>query len=213
MAYISVTEALNLLTAVQSPITDYEELPIESSGGRTLAEHVLTRSDSPPFHRAAMDGYALRSQETPGTLAIRGQVNAGEVFLHTIPPGCAVRIMTGAPVPPELDTVIEQEAVMRHGEQVEIPQQVKTQRNISRQGSEFQQGTRVLAPGQYIGALEIGVLALSGYSTVRVYRKPRVLLITTGDELQNPGDPLMPGHIYNVNRSLFTALLTEAGVS
>ncbi|SMC02784.1 molybdopterin molybdotransferase [Sulfobacillus thermosulfidooxidans DSM 9293] len=211
MSYISVTEALDLLKSVRGRIEDSEQIPIEQCWGRTLAEEVVAFSDSPPFHRAAMDGYALRAQDTPGTLPILGQVNAGEVFTQHVPQGYAVRIMTGAPLPQELDTVIEQEAVTRHNQHIEVPRVVKTLRNVSTQGSEITRGTTVFQPGQYIGSLEMGLLALSGYATVKVYRKPRVLLVTTGDELQNPGQALQPGHIYNVNRYLFAALLTEAG--
>ncbi|MCL4495549.1 MAG: molybdopterin molybdotransferase MoeA [Firmicutes bacterium] len=211
MGHISVMEALRLLDSVRTPIRDYEQVPITQSLGRTLAQEIRARMDAPPFHRAAMDGYAVRSQETPGTLIVAGQINAGDVFTGPIPPGHAVRIMTGAPVPPELDTVIEQEAVIRQDSRIEMAKAVPSGRNISQRGSEITSGSMVLSPGQYLGALETGILALSGYDTVYVYRKPRILLITTGDELQNPGEELRPAHIYNVNHYLFTGLLNEAG--
>ncbi len=213
MSHISVREALSLIQSIRPPIADIEEVPIEHCLGRTLAEPIHARSDAPPFHRAAMDGYAVRSHETPGTFMVQGQINAGDIFTSSVSWGHAIRIMTGAPVPPELDTVIEQEAVVRHGNEIEIKHPISLFRNISQRGSEIASGHLVLSPGQRLGSPEIGLVALAGYESVSVYRKPRVLLITTGNELQNPGEKLKPAHIYNVNRYLFQALLREAGAS
>ncbi len=211
MGHISVMEALNLIKTIRSPIQEIEEVPIEHTLGRTLAQTIRARADAPPFPRAAMDGYALRSQETPGIFKIQGQINAGDIFTNPVPGGHAVRIMTGAPIPWELDTVIEQEAVIKHDESIDIDKTVSTSRNISQKGSEITSGQIVLSPGQRLAPPEIGILALSGYEYVKVYTRPRVLLITTGNELQNPGEKLRPAHIYNVNRYLFTTLLTETG--
>lgn len=211
MEYITVAGALAALRQHTPPITDTETVPVAHSLGRTLSMEVTAVQPAPPFARSAMDGYAIMASQTPGSFRVAGQVNAGEVFTGTIKAGEAVRIMTGAPVPRGLDAVAEQEAAEPLGDLIRLAHVVKTGRNVTALGSEFMAGTALLHPGQRIGPLQVGLMALAGYREVSVFRKPRVLLVSSGDELKAPGDALGPGQIYNVNVSLFSALLHELG--
>ncbi|POB11138.1 molybdopterin molybdotransferase MoeA [Sulfobacillus sp. hq2] len=211
MRYISVEEAIALLIHHTPPLQETEWVPLTQSSGRTLAMTITAQSAAPPFARSAMDGYALKALDTPGTFRIAGYVSAGEVLRKPLQAGDAVRIMTGAPLPEGLDAVIEQEAVELQAGVVHVAQRVQPGRNVTLQGSEFPQGTVLMRPGQRLGSLQIGVLALGGYAHIAVYRRLRVLLVTSGDELIDPGNALGPGQIYNVNASLFYSLLHELG--
>ncbi len=211
MSYISVTDAIQALVNHTSAITETQRIPVHQSLGRTLAEDTVAQSDSPPFARSAMDGYAVRSAQTPGTFPVVAQINAGDMLEIASDAPAAIRIMTGAPIPTGFDAVVEQEAAERSPSQVRIATHIHEGRNVTPRAAEISAGTRLLKPGQRIGALHAGVMALAGYRDILVFRRPRVLLLTTGDELQRPGSPLAPGHIYNVNASLFGGLLRELG--
>lgn len=210
MPYLSITKAREMLKDSTPPITATVNLPLDQAVGRTLAEPIIAARPSPPFDRAAMDGYATQSQSVPGRLRILGSAAAGSTWPGVIQPGTTVRVLTGAPLPAGSDTVIEQEQVTVEEGHAVIHRPFAAWRNISRTGSEYQAGDCLLSPGERINAVHLGQIASSGTDHVPVFRSPRVLLITTGSELTALGQPLDEGHIFDVNRTLFASLLKSA---
>ena len=211
MAYTSVTDALALLFEVSTPINDVEICSLHHCAGRTLAETLTTNSPIPRFDRAAMDGYAVQSHDLPGELTVMGTIGAGDTPSMECDSGHAYRIFTGAPLPPGADAVVEQEQAIAANGLVRIDSPVKLGRNISLAGSEFAVDTVVLRRGQRLEPVHIGLIATLGLNSVRVLRKPRVLLVTTGSELVLPGSSLPSAHIYDANRFVLTAWLEAAG--
>ncbi len=211
MMYTSISTALEQLFQVTPPIDEFERVPLEQCLHRTLGEPISTTHPVPSFDRAAMDGYALRAQDTPGNLRLIGTVSAGDAVYVACGAGQAVRILTGAPIPQGADAVIEQERVLVQNGEVIVDRPISPSRNVSPRGSEFSANITVLRRGTRIGPVEIGLLAALGRDRVVVVRKPHILLITTGSELMLPGEPLGPSQIYDANRFLFTAWLQLAG--
>ncbi|PSR32243.1 MAG: hypothetical protein C7B46_15150 [Sulfobacillus benefaciens] len=211
MAYTAVTDALAQLFEVSTPINDIETCSLHDCVGRTLAETLITNSPIPRFSRAAMDGYAVQSRDLPGELTIIGTIGAGDTPNVECHSGQAYRIFTGAPLPPGSDAVVEQEQAMAANGLVRIDSRIKPGRNISPAGSEFAVDTVVLRRGQRLGPIQLGLVATLGLDSVRVLRKPRVLVVTTGSELVLPGSPLPSAHIYDANRFVLTAWLESAG--
>lgn len=163
-----------------------ETLPLDQVRGRVLAEEVMADRDYPPFHRATRDGYAVRSADVtglPATLECLGEVRAGEHFSGKLGPGQCVQIMTGAPLPAGADAVVMVEHTRAQGSRVEILQAVSLYENVVRQGSEAPAGSRVLPPGRRLSAGEMALLASVGQARVKVFVKPRVAIVPTGDEV------------------------------
>ncbi len=184
---ISVEEALSILLS-NLPERKVEQVPFQSALGRILAENLVATSDIPPFYRSALDGFALIAADLskgPVDLEIVGESRAGAGFSGKLKPGEAVVIMTGAPVPDGADCVqmIELCRISEDGRKVKILQPVKARDNIAPRGSEARAGEVVLASGHRIGPAEIAVMATFGYCHVRVYKKPSVAILATGDEL------------------------------
>lgn len=211
MAHTTVSEALDQLFQATNPLSEVESVALDASLGRTLAADLAAPFAVPRFDRSAMDGYAIRAQDVPGTLVLTGSMVAGQSDGPRCEPGQAIRILTGAPIPDGADAVIEQEQVHRLDLQIQIPLTVRKGRNISKAGSELGLGDHVLRRGQRIGPTEVAMMAAIGHEHVMVFRAPHVLLITTGDELTLPGTPLSPSHIYDVNRFLLGSWLHAAG--
>lgn len=211
MAHTTVLEALNQLFGATHPLSDVETVVLSASLGRTLAVDVAAPFAVPHFDRSAMDGYAIRSEDAPGTMVLAGSIVAGQTAGVRCGPGQAMRILTGAPLPDGADAVVEQEQVLRGDRHIQIPLTIRRGRNISKAGSEFVIGDTILRRGQRIGPTELAMMAAVGQEHVVVFRAPRVLLLTTGDELTLPGTPLSPSHIYDVNRFLLGSWLKAAG--
>lgn len=216
---ISVEEALERILAEISPLT-VTHVPLPESLGLVLAEDVIAQEDIPPFANSAMDGFALLSQDSqprggqPPRLRVTGGVAAGYVADHAVEPGTAMRIMTGAPVPPGADTVIQVELTRSESpesEWVEIQQAVEPGNNIRPAGEDMRRGQTVLFRGTEIGPWEIGVLATLGWASVPVIRRPRVAILGTGDEVIDVDEPLRPGKIRNSNSYLLEAAVQQAG--
>jgi molybdopterin molybdotransferase len=216
---ISVEEALERILTQITPLA-ITQLPLAETLGLTLAEDVIAREDMPPFANSAMDGFALLSQDSqlrdgqPPRLRITGGVAAGYVADHAVEPGTAMRIMTGAPVPPGADSVIQVELTRSEGpesEWVEILQAVKPGNNIRPAGEDMRRGQTVLLRGTEIGPWEIGVLATLGWASVPVVRRARVAILGTGDEVIDVTEPLRPGKIRNSNSYLLEAAVRRAG--
>lgn len=194
--WLSVEDALSRILAQAEPL-ETETLSVEESLGRVLAEGVLARAALPPWDNSAMDGYAVRAVDVAGAsrnkavfLKVVGETRAGEVAGHALGHGEAVRIMTGAPIPPGADTVVRVEdtdAEITPG-RVRIFSARDEGRHIRPGGQDMQEGEEVLSPGVRIGPGQMGVLAASGARQVRVHRRPRVATLSNGDELAGSGE-------------------------
>ena len=170
--------------------------------------------DQPPFPRSPLDGYALRSadtegasRETPVSLKVIDEVFAGGFCLSRVTEGCAVRIMTGAPIPEGADCIIMQEDTDYGMETVNIYRSLRHLQNYCFAGEDYKKGTLVMKPGMQLSAPEIGVIAGMGIGRLSVYRKLRALVMSTGSELVSPGQPLKPGQIYDSNLHMLLAQL------
>ncbi len=181
-----------------------ERVTSQSALGRVLAETLTATSNVPPFHRASMDGFAVRAADTanaPNELELAGELRAGQARSEALWAGQAVAIMTGAPVPEGADAVqaVEQTRRSNDGRRVAILKPVRPGENIAPLGSEAGQGDIVIESGRVVGPADLAVMATFGYSTVSVWRRPSVALVTTGDELVEVEETPRPGQIRNSN--------------
>lgn len=179
--------------------------------GRVIAENVSADRDYPPFARSARDGFAVRAADLPGELAIIGEVRAGQVFEGRVNAGQAVEIMTGAPVSEGADAVVMVEHTERTEDRVRISQAAHPGENVSARGVEARQGGAVLEAGQRLGFAHIAALAMVGRECVQVYRKPRVAIIPTGDEIVGAGEQPQQFQIRNSNAFSLAAQVERAG--
>ena len=192
---------------------------LNESLGRVLARPIIARCDLPQSDNSAVDGYAVRLPEGRGepsnptsiSLNVVGCSSAGSPYEGVVRPGVAVRIFTGAVVPRGADRVTMQEHISRHGNRILCKRWPDMGRNIRRRGEDVRRGTHVLEAGTQLRPQEIGLLAALGHGHVPVYSTPTVAILTTGDELQQPGVRLKPGHIYESNGGLLDALVKREG--
>ena len=191
-----------------------ERVSLLDALGRALAEPVAVPSDLPAWDNSAMDGYALRAGDvrTPSfTLPVAGERFAGSAPGTPLAPGTAVRIFTGAPLPPGADTIVKQEDATREGASVTIAVQPKRGDFVRPAGEDGRQCEIALVPGHELYAPEIGRLAALGRTHVRVHLRPRVAIVTSGDELLGPDEPLREGAIHESNGAALAAAAIEAG--
>lgn len=189
-------------------------IDLENALGRVLAEDVYAPLDLPLWDNSAMDGYALRSADSGPSgarLKIAGCIAAGDAAEAELHAGEAVRIFTGAPLPPGADSVIAQEDCRVEGDWLQVPP-VDLGSHVRRRGEELGEGDALLSAGKTLRAQDIGLLASVGLDRVAVYRPLRVCLLSSGDELREPGERLAPGQIYNANRFSIGALLRGWGI-
>ncbi len=186
--------------------------------GRVLAEDVASDRDVPPFTNSAMDGYAVRAADTrsasptkPVHLEVLGEIRAGIAPSISVRPSTALRIMTGAVMPDGADAVVRVEDTVERDGRVEIRVGVEPDTSVRHAGSDIRRGDAVAQGGRIVTPGLIGVLASTGRTTVRTIRRPRVTILTTGDELRDAGESLGPGQITNTNRYTLRAALEEAG--
>ncbi|MAW95215.1 MULTISPECIES: gephyrin-like molybdotransferase Glp [unclassified Leeuwenhoekiella] len=207
---ISVSEAQ------QQIITHFTEMPVVSiklakSAGSYLAENLVAPLSLPSFRQSAMDGYAIIHSETK-KLRVSGHVQAGDVTLPDLKAGEAIRIFTGAPVPDAADTVIIQEHVTRDGDTISIEKLPQSGANVRPVGEQISKGEVVLKKGHHINEASIGFMAGLGITEINVYAKPKVSILTTGNELQEPGTILKPNHIYESNGVMLQMALHRLGI-
>jgi molybdopterin molybdotransferase len=175
-----------------------ESVQLRAAADRTLAETLAATRDQPPFRSSAMDGYAVRSADLDGgRLTIVGQSAAGAAYEGTVARGQAVRIFTGAPVPPGADSVIPQEFTQRDGNKLAVDASARPTRNIRRAAIDFGAGDHLIGAGTRLNARHIALLAAAGIASVNVRRVPRIALLATGTEIAAPGTPAGPYQIYD----------------
>ncbi|MGZ3425567.1 MAG: molybdopterin molybdotransferase MoeA, partial [Polyangia bacterium] len=190
-----------------------ERVAVAAALGRVLAEDVVAPHDVPPHDNSAMDGYAVRTADAVdgAELSVVGEIAAGQVATRALAAGEAYRIMTGAPIPPGADAVIMQEHCERSGERVRLRRAVKLRDHIRDRGEDVRAGQVVLRRGVTLRAAELGALASARRAQVAVTRRPEVAILSTGDELRDADQPLVPGAIADTNSYALAALVREAG--
>jgi molybdopterin molybdotransferase len=208
----SFLEARNLILA-NVPLLGQERVLIADAAGRILAEDISASWDMPRWTNSAMDGYAVRSQDCqqPSSLNVIDFIPAGGGSDKTVEPGTAIKIMTGAPLPSGADAVVPVEETDQGENVVHIRKPVKTGAHVRFKGEDVTQGECIVSRGTYLRPPEIGMLASYGKAYVSVYRKPRVAILSTGDELVELGEPLSDDRIINSNSLALVAALKEIG--
>jgi molybdopterin molybdotransferase len=209
-------EALALLRARIGPVVGHETVPLAHAHGRILAEAVVSLRDNPGFDNVAVDGFAFAHGDLApgGPTRLRlapGRAAAGHPWDGRLPRGSALRVLTGAPLPEGADTALMQEDVEVAGAQVVIPPGVRCGANCRRAGEDIRRGQLVLEPGRRLRPQDIGLAANAGRGTLEVRTPLRVALLSSGDELCEPGRPLPPGGTYDVNRVMLAGLLAALG--
>jgi molybdopterin molybdotransferase len=188
-----------------------ERVPIEAAVGRVLAEPASAVVDLPPFASSAMDGFALRAADTPGTLPVVARIAAGRPAERELRAGEAMAIATGGVVPDGADAVIPIEYVVEHDNAIEVAEPVSTAANVRPRGGDVQAGETVLEVGVDLGPAQLGALAAAGVAEVACGAQPRAAVLATGTELRRPGEPLGPGEVYEANGLILASQLASAG--
>lgn len=192
---MSVVQARAAMLAAVRPLA-VERVALDAALGRVLADAVIATRDQPPFAVSAMDGYAVRSADTPGVLRVAGESAAGRGFEGRCETGVAIRISTGAAMPDGADTVVIQEEVSRDGDTVNVPV-VKPGKNIRPRGGDFSAGTILLQAGRRLDGVGLSLAAATGAADLAVAHAPRVAILSSGDELAAPGDLPGPYQIFD----------------
>lgn len=218
---LSVKQAEALILDLVQPLSaesQTETLELLAASGRVLAAPVTSDLDFPHWDNSAMDGYAVRfadvemcAAEQPVVLEVVEEIPAGYLPQRSLQPGQAARILTGAMMPAGADTVVIQERTQRQGDRVTVLEAPEYQAFVRHKGAFYQAGTPLLAPGTLLQAPEIAILAAAQCAQVQVYRRPRVAILSTGDELVSPNQPLQPGQIVDSNQYALAALVMQMG--
>ena len=211
---LTLEQARTAILSGIHPCVDTETVSLVAAHDRFTAASVAACVDNPAFDNSAMDGYAVRTADLAAndfSLPLVGESSCGDAP-GKLAPGSAMRIFTGAPLPAGADTVVIQEDVHVQGEQVRFHRSVKADQNLRRRGEDFRAGDELVAAGRRLTSYELALLSSAGVATVPVYRRARVLVVATGNELVAPGQPLAPGQIYESNRLATLLQLHEFGV-
>jgi molybdopterin molybdotransferase len=216
---ISLDEAKRRLAANVRPIGRTERVRLDDAAGRVAAAAVTSPIDVPPFARSAMDGYAVIAADTaaatsdsPARLRILDRIYTGQPSSVTVTPGTCAEISTGAPLPAGADAVVMVEDTAGDGDAgVRILKVATAGQNIGRRAADIAAGDRFLAAGDVLSPSRVGALAAVGFADVEVYARPRVAILSTGNEVVEPGQPLAPGQIFDVNRFTLGAIAASHG--
>jgi molybdopterin molybdotransferase len=206
---LSVADARRAVIA-RVPRLPVERVPLDRAAGRVLAADLIATRALPGFDNSAMDGYAARSADLPAMLPVAGVSAAGQLDVPALPPGAALRIFTGAPMPPGADTVVIQEDAHRDGDRVRLPASPPGD-NVRVAGEDVAIGELAIAAGSRLTGWDIGLCAALGLTELPVARAPRVALIATGDELVDVATPPRPGQLVDSSVHALAALVAEAG--
>ena len=212
-SFISLEEAIDILDENVKAIGT-EEIDLINATGRVLAEDVYSLIDNPPFNKSAMDGYAILAENSGSNdkIKIIDKVFAGEVSNYEVTNKTAIRIMTGAPIPNGANAVIKQEDTIKNDEEhITLTKKIKANDNICFKGEDIKKGSKLIEIGEKLSHVHIGIIASMGYEKVKVLRKTKVALISTGHEVICGGIPLTEGKIYDSNRRMIAARLEELG--
>ncbi|WP_448096749.1 molybdopterin molybdotransferase MoeA [Luteibacter yeojuensis] len=210
MALLPIAEALEHYRASVHALPTHR-VPLELALGAVLAESPKARIALPRFTQSAVDGYALRAADGPGPLKLVGTAAAGDPAKVAVGPGQAVRILTGGMLPDGADAVARQEIVERTGEGIALRESVRVGDAIRHEGEELRAGAIIARCGQRVTAGLLAALAMAGIDSLEVYRRPRVAVLVTGDEVVRVGEPLGPGQVYDANGPLLRAWFVEQG--
>jgi molybdopterin molybdotransferase len=214
-ALLTVEEALARIEERVAPVVATETLSLQAARGRILAADVVARMNLPPHANSAVDGYAFAHadllQDRDTVLPVSGRAAAGHALGRPAHRGEAIRIFTGAPMPEGTDTVMMQEDCVVADGQVQVKRGIRKGANRRHAGEDVAAGTIALAAGRRLSAADLGLAAALGYCELAVFRRLRVAVMSTGDEVRDPGEPLPPGAIYDANRFMLVALLTGLG--
>jgi molybdenum cofactor synthesis domain-containing protein len=216
---IPLEEARELIDRAIAAVDRTEPVPLLDANSRVVARDVISDHDVPPFARAAMDGYAVVAEDTfgasrfePKTLRVIEKVYTGQVPSKRVASGECVEIATGAPMPEGADAVVMVEESERAGARdVHIFTPVYPRQNVGKQGADIVAGHIVVRTGDLLNPSRIGALAALGVTDVEVYAKPRIAILSTGNEIAEPGAPLAPGQIYDINRFTLSTIIAEHG--
>jgi molybdopterin molybdotransferase len=211
---ISVQDGQNQILRQLAEPTPPEVVAVTRARDRVLAEDLPAPFDVPPADNSAVDGYAVASDDVPAAntreLAVIAELAAGTVFVGTVASGQTVRIMTGAPMPRGADTVYPQEVVERRGDRLEVGS-ISKGANVRKRGEDVQAGAIAIERGTVLRPQELGLITSLGQWQVLVHRRPRVALLSTGDEVVEPGTPRKPGQIYDANRFTLRGSVEQCG--
>ncbi|HSC49113.1 MAG TPA: gephyrin-like molybdotransferase Glp [Gaiellaceae bacterium] len=211
MAALLTMEEAQRLVLERAERLPAERVPLDEAFGRVLVEAARARVDLPPFPSSAMDGFAVRSQDTPGTLPVGARIAAGRPAPRALAGGEAMEISTGGVVPEGADAVVPIEDVVDRANTVEIPEPVSAGANVRPQGGDLRAGDEVVAAGVRLGPARLGALAAAGVAGVACGSRPRAAVLATGTELRRPGEPLGPGEVYEANGLILASQLRSAG--
>jgi molybdopterin molybdotransferase len=215
---ISLDEARRRLDAAVKPIARTERVRLEDATGRVAAADVTSPADVPPFSRSAMDGYAVIASDTAGATAAAptrlrqlDRIYTGQMSSAVINRGTCAEIATGAPLPSGADAVVMVEETRKSGDAIEILAAAAAGQHIGRRGADIATGDRVIAAGDLLSPSRVGAVAAIGSADVEVFAKPRVAILSTGNEVIEPGAALAPGQIFDVNRFTLGAIVSAHG--
>ena len=217
---IPLDEALRLMEQAVEPVARVERVPLDEADGRVVAADLASAHDVPPFDRAAMDGYAMRAEDTfgagrhePRVLRSVEKVFTGQVPTRAIGPGECTEIATGAPIPQGADAVVMVEETERVDgtSDVRVFTPVYPRQNVGRRGADITAGQALARRGDVLNPSRIGAVAATGVAEVEVFARPRIAILSTGNEIAAPGAPLAAGHIYDVNRFTLAAVIRRHG--
>jgi molybdopterin molybdotransferase len=213
MALMTIDEALERVLKSATPVSA-ETISIIDAHGRTLARPLAAKRTQPPFRASAMDGYAVRGADVAvkgAVLSVKGEAAAGLAYQSSILPKEAVRIFTGAPVPEGADTILLQENAIRDGDRVTVDVPEKAGRHVRDVGLDFKAGEKLLHTGQRLGPRSVALAAAMDHAVVDVFRKPRIAILATGNELVMPGEDAGPDQIVASNHLAIAGMVLEAG--
>jgi molybdopterin molybdotransferase len=214
---LPVDEVERIIRQRVTPVAEVETVPLHAADGRVVARDVLAPINLPPFDNSAVDGYAVRHMDLHAKdetrLTVVERVTAGHAAAHALGSGAAVRIFTGAPMPPGADTVFMQEDVRRDGDAVIVPAGLKSGANRRLAGEDVRAGSIALPAGRRLAAQHIALAAAIGLTALDVFRRVRVAVFSTGDEIVEPGKPRPDAALFDANRYLLTGLIERLGAT